>query len=224
VKQHPLKYDYFPTDFIHLLGRWLFSVFTFIVFKTYTRIIIHDRNRLPKGAFIICSNHQSHLDGIILSFVGCHRFDKTAMIAAKDYWFDNRKRSRFARLFFNIIPINRKVSTDSFNMLEAARAADSFVKDKGKCIVMLPEGTRSKDGTIHPFKKGIVTLAKATQLPIVPVYIHNSGRFWPKGSIFLRPGTIHVFVGNPIFPEALKQADAVDIIQSSVLSLSKNEQ
>ncbi len=215
------KYDFFPTDLFHAFGRMAFSIFTYVVFHLYTRVIIHNRSALPKGAFIICSNHQSHLDGIILSYVGCYNFARTAMIAAKDYWYDNRTRYYVSRFFFNTIPINRVASSESFNMLEAARAAKHFTSAGGRCIVMLPEGTRSKDGKIKPFKKGITTLAKATNLPVIPVYIHNSGRFWPKGSFFLRPGSIHVRIGDPIFPEALAAPNATEIIQASVVSLSK---
>ena len=218
---HKDKYDFFPKDPFHSFGRGLFSVFTYIVFHLYVRIIIKNKSALPNGAFIICSNHQSHLDGIILSYVGCTRFSKSAMIAAKDYWYDNKTRRYISRFFFNTIPINRNLQSESFNMLEAARASKHFVANGGRCIVILPEGTRSKDGEIKTFKKGIVTLARATELPIVPVYIHNSGKFWPKGSFFLRPGSIRVLVGNPILPEALKEANATEIIQSSIVSLSK---
>lgn len=215
------KYDFFPKDPFHTLGRVLFSVFTYTVFHFYTRIIIQNRSALPNGAFIICSNHQSHLDGIILSYVGCFNFSRTAMIAAKDYWYDNKKRYYISRFFFNTIPISRNLQSESFNMLETARASRQFVEKGGRCIVILPEGTRSKDGQIRTFKKGITTLARATELPVVPVYIEDSGKYWAKGSFFLRPGSIRVIVGNPILPEALKESDATEIIQSSVVSLSK---
>lgn len=211
-----------PKDPFHLIGRWAFSLFSFVVFRTYSRVIIRDRNLLPKGPFIICSNHQSHLDALILAHVGTYNFSKSAMIAAKDYWYDDNRRFYLSRLFFNIIPINRKTdATDDFNFRQVNRISTDFLNSGGRCVVILPEGTRSKDGKIKAFKKGINMMAQATELPVVPAYIKDSRYIWPKGSFYMRPGKIVVQVGEPINPAELKASEDPDLIKNCVVELSK---
>ncbi len=61
-----------------------------------------------------------------------------------------------------------------------------------------PEGTRSSDGTIQPFKKGFVHLALATGLPIVPIVIHDAPARWPARTLDFYPGTLDVEVLEPI--------------------------
>ncbi len=213
-----------PKSIIHSLGRWLFSIHCYIVFNTYLKIKISGKNNLPKEPFIICSNHQSHLDAIILGHVGAFFFSRSALIAAKDYWFDDKKRFFFSRFFFNIIPINRQEKGQDFKIMEVARLIRTFIAERGKCIVILPEGTRSVNGKIKQFKNGVIMLSKSTGLPIVPVYIQNSGKFWPKGSLFIRPGKLKVVIGKPIFPESMATTESAEIIRNSILSLSQNEQ
>lgn len=212
-----------PKDPLHLIGRWVFSAFSFIVFRTYSRVVIHNRHLLPKGPFIICSNHQSHLDALILAHVGSYNFSQSAMIAAKDYWYDDNRRFYLSRIFFNIIPINRKTDEkDAYNFRQVNRIAGDFLNSGGRCVVILPEGTRSKDGKIKAFKKGINMMAQVTGLPVVPTYIKDSRHIWPKGSFYMRPGKIIVEVGEPITSAELKSSEDPDLIQHRVIDLSEN--
>jgi 1-acyl-sn-glycerol-3-phosphate acyltransferase len=212
-----------PKSPIHSLGRWLFSIYCYVVFNSYLKLKITGKQNIPNEPFIICSNHQSHLDAIILGHIGAFFFSRSALIAAKDYWFDNRTRFFISRFFFNIIPINRKESVKEFNIMEVTRLMKTFLSRKGKCIVILPEGTRSTNGKIKEFKKGITSLSKAAGLPIVPVYIQNSGKYWPKGASFMRPGKLHIRIGKPIFPSDLTKVENAEIIRNSIISLSQNE-
>ena len=66
--------------------------------------------------------------------------------------------------------------------VEALRDTAALVKQHGLGLWIMPEGTRSKDGRLLPFKKGFVHLAIATGLPIVPVVIHGAYKNWKKGS------------------------------------------
>lgn len=61
-----------------------------------------------------------------------------------------------------------------------------------------PEGTRSEDGRLMPFKKGFVHLAIATGLPVVPIVIHDAPALWPARTVDIRPGTVRVEVLEPI--------------------------
>lgn len=68
----------------------------------------------------------------------------------------------------------------------------------GASILAFPEGTRSVDGKIHAFKKGAFIVAIEAQIPIVPVAIEGAQRVLPRGGFRVRPGEIHVKIGDPI--------------------------
>ena len=83
---------------------------------------------------------------------------------------------------------------------------------EGKKILLFPEGTRSGDGTIHSFKRGLGMLAMRAQCPIVPTYIHGTFEASPKNKkfpSFFGKKTICVF-GKPIFPHEFPQEDSKD--------------
>ena len=73
-----------------------------------------------------------------------------------------------------------------------------FVKAKGLSIWIWPEGTRSLDGKLIPFKKGFVHLALATGLPVVPVIVHGAHKIWPAKTMQFYPGEVKVEVLDPI--------------------------
>jgi 1-acyl-sn-glycerol-3-phosphate acyltransferase len=72
---------------------------------------------------------------------------------------------------------------------------------EGASILVYPEGTRSKDGGILPFKTGSFALALEAQVPLVPVAIDGSLRVAPPGSAAFRPGRVRMKVGLPISTE-----------------------
>ncbi|MBZ4421204.1 1-acyl-sn-glycerol-3-phosphate acyltransferase [Myxococcus sp. RHSTA-1-4] len=78
---------------------------------------------------------------------------------------------------------------------------------EGASILAFPEGTRSRDGSILPFKKGPFVLALEAQVPIVPVAIEGSGQVLPPDRFCLRRHDIRVKVGRPIETKGLTLAD-----------------
>ncbi len=82
--------------------------------------------------------------------------------------------------------------------VEALRQTAALVKRHRLGIWIMPEGTRSKDGALLPFKKGFVHLAIATGLPVVPVVVHGAHRNWKKGSWLFTPMVLDVDVLEPI--------------------------
>ena len=82
--------------------------------------------------------------------------------------------------------------------VEALMDTAAMVKEKGLGLWIMPEGTRSKDGRLLPFKKGFVHLAIAAGLPIVPVVFHGAYKNWKKGSWSFPPMDIDIEVLPPI--------------------------
>ncbi len=90
---------------------------------------------------------------------------------------------------------------DRGNREKAVKSMDKltkFVNDKGLSIWIWPEGTRSMDGKLIPFKKGFVHLALATRLPIVPVILHGAHERWPAKTMRVYPGEVRVEVLDSI--------------------------
>ncbi len=72
----------------------------------------------------------------------------------------------------------------------------------------MPEGTRSRDGRLLPFKKGFVHLAIATGLPVVPVVLHGAQRNWEPGTLRFRPMTLEIDVLPKIDTAAWREESA----------------
>jgi 1-acyl-sn-glycerol-3-phosphate acyltransferase len=68
----------------------------------------------------------------------------------------------------------------------------------GRSVVMFPEGTRSRDGRLGPFKKGGFHLAMSSGVDIVPVAIRGSRELMPRGRMFIHPGQVSVQIADPI--------------------------
>jgi 1-acyl-sn-glycerol-3-phosphate acyltransferase len=84
------------------------------------------------------------------------------------------------------------------NAIAALRSIADVVRKHGLSIWIWPEGTRSRDGRLLPFKKGFVHLAAATGLPIVPVVVHGAHERWPGRTTRLVPGVLEVEVLEPV--------------------------
>lgn len=120
-----------------------------------------------------------------------------------------------------MIFINRSNHREAVKSL--ARAGERI--RAGKSILAFPEGTRSRDGLILPFKKGPFVLAIEAQVPVIPVAIEGSLQSLPRGSIWLRRHDIRVKVGQPIETKGLKSADKDALlhqVRNAIIQLSRD--
>lgn len=101
------------------------------------------------------------------------------------------------------IAIDREHRKRAFAAYEQAAATIR----RGFSAIVFPEGTRSRNGELLPFKNAPFGLAIAAQVPLVPVYVHNTFQILPKGAVFLRPRPIRVEIGEPIPTAGLVAAD-----------------
>ncbi len=87
---------------------------------------------------------------------------------------------------------------DRRQAIESLNRAGEKIHEESLIVTMFPEGTRSPDGRLYPFKKGAFVMAIRAGVPIVPVGISGSGSVMPKGSFRVRAGEVRVRVGRPI--------------------------
>jgi 1-acyl-sn-glycerol-3-phosphate acyltransferase len=97
-----------------------------------------------------------------------------------------------------------------------ARAREAL--DSGVSLIAFPEGSRTRDGHVQPFKKGIFSLAQKFEAPIVPVSIVGSYEFFQTGNWMLRPSTIKVFLHDTIDTSEINRRD-VDALRERVRAI-----
>ena len=156
-----------------------------------TKLINPDSQKLKNsGPAIYVTNHTSALDIFISMAIcpygGCGVGKKEIVrvpFFGLAYWLSGH---------LVIDRGNREKAVASMNKLS------KFVNDKKLSIWIWPEGTRSMDGKLIPFKKGFVHLALATGLPIVPVVLHGAYKRWPAKTMQFYPGEVRVEVLDPI--------------------------
>jgi long-chain acyl-CoA synthetase len=202
--------------------RWLVRGTFSALMHSYVRVQTRDVENVPQtGGFILASNHSSHLDTpAVLTAIGDRRRVWTA--GAEDYFFDTRlKRLVFGQLL-DTIPFDRHVD----GVAGLRRCSQALRLGDG--LLLYPEGTRSLNGEIQPFKIGVAVLAIQLGVPIVPVFVHRTFELLPKGRRIAKPGLVTVMFAPPIQPISRDQIedyyaafhDLTALVESSVRALS----
>jgi 1-acyl-sn-glycerol-3-phosphate acyltransferase len=143
----------------------------------------------PQKSYILVSNHQSTFD--ILALLGYLpiQFRWTAKTELFRIPFMGWAMSRIG-----YIPIERCSPKKAYrSMLRAAE-----VVRKGMSVIIFPEGTRSPDGNLQPFKKGVFLIALKSQAPILPITIQGASRIMRKGDWRTYPGQVRIQIDPPI--------------------------
>ena len=153
------------------------------------RVHMHGLEHLRgPGPYIFAPNHQSHFDiAALLGYLpGNNRF------VAKKELFGEPVLGTVLRTL-GMVPVDRE------NPLEAIDLLNRIATDEGYSLVIFPEGTRSRDGALLPFKKGPFAAAIYLKLPVVPVVCRGTAALMPKGGyLSIVPGNCDVFVEEPI--------------------------
>jgi 1-acyl-sn-glycerol-3-phosphate acyltransferase len=149
-----------------------------------------------RGPVVFVANHSSHLDTpLILGSLPDRFANRVAVGAASDYFFDVRWRAALTAVFFNAFPVERYGS-------RRLRSLALDLVDDGWSLLLYPEGTRSEDGWINPFKLGAAVLCINKNIPCVPIALRGSYAAMPRGRNWPQPGKPRVAVryGRPIYP------------------------
>jgi 1-acyl-sn-glycerol-3-phosphate acyltransferase len=188
-------------DITSIFFRFLWSLYLQeFVFRFYIRLKVvgqsyHDiYKQYPK--LLIISNHASHLDATsIASSIPKRYWLDLYIAAAKDYFFTNPFFTFFSQHCLGAIPIDRKDKKgEALNLI-----IRMLTQLERMWLIIFPEGTRSPDGKIQEFKRGVSIFSEKTQTPILFLYIEGNLKLWPKGHKWARPGLLTIHVG-PVHP------------------------
>lgn len=152
----------------------------------------------PRQPYVFMSNHLSTVD-IWALFIA----------VPVDIRFIAKKQLGQIPLFGWAMAAGHFIFIDRKNPASARRSIE-LASDRirgGSSVAMFPEGTRSRDGMLGPFKKGGFHLAMAAGVPIVPISIRGAGEVMPPGRLLVRPGPVVVTIGAPIPTAGLAAAD-----------------
>ena len=143
----------------------------------------------PTTSCIYMCNHQSNFDIPVL----------LAYLKVQFRWLAKAELFRiplfgFAMRRAGYISIDR---TDRQAAFISLKTAAKTIRE-GASVIIFPEGTRSPDGNISPFKKGGFVLALDSGIPIVPVILHGTRSIMPKKQLRIVPGTVVVEITEPI--------------------------
>ena len=155
------------------------------------------------------ANHSSHLDAVVLwAALPTAARVLTSPVAGIDYWGKSRLRRYLADNVFQALLINRqpKGAERSLAAAEAVMADLVAAIDRGRSLIVFPEGTRGLGDEVAPFKSGIYHLARQRpHVELVPAYLENLNRILPKGEVLPVP-----ILSSATFGPSVQLADGED--------------
>lgn len=178
------------------VGSAMFQGFCRTFFTVYCPLTVEGLHHLPDGPFLLCSNHSSHADSAVLMTASGRSFRSFALLGASDYFFQSRNKRWMVAPLMNVIPIERRPGARSLN--SCLDICHQFLQQIGGSLILYPEGTRSHDGHMQPFKAGAGLFATELGVPLVPAYIEGTHRILPKGKTLPRSGPVSVRFGEAL--------------------------
>lgn len=213
----------FTTSFLILYPFFLVALllqkldFAFELKKIWAAVIAYGSGVIPNVKYasrkytipktcVIVSNHTSYLDICLSALYIKH----LALYMGKAELL----KAPLFNIFFKKmdIPVDRKSRVESHKAI--IKAAEEI--DKGRSLVIYPEGTISNEGKLKPFKNGAFKLAIDKQVPIVPVVNLNNWKLLQNGGFFKsfgRPGIAKIIVLDPIETTGMTEENLVDLRQ-----------
>ena len=167
----------------------------------------------PHKSYILVSNHQSTFD--IFALLG--------YLPIQFRWIAKAELFRipflgWAMTRIGYIPIERESPKKAYRSMIAAAEA---VK-RGVSVIIFPEGTRSPDGKLQSFKKGLFLIALKSEAPILPITIQGTAGIMAKGDWRARPGRVWITVDPPIETAGIPTEREAELSRQVRQTLEKN--
>lgn len=199
---------------------WRACVYTYL--KVYHRLRIRGAEHIPRQApFVMIANHASHLDALVLASAIPWQLRHMAFpIAAGDVFFETPVASLFSVMMLNALPMWRKrCGPHAIQELRERLLTDPAI------YLLFPEGQRTRDGKMNPFKPGLGMMVAASPALVVPCYLEGTFEACPPGTRIPRPRQIKLTVGPPLqFADVANRRagwdEIADRLTDAVLKLS----
>ena len=192
---------------VELLRLWSRLVVGMLRVLCGVRVELRGMENIPAGACVVAAKHQSAFDTVVwlMLLPDTSYVLKKELLSIPLYGWHARK----ARM----IPVDRAGGGAALrSMLRAASAALA----EGRQVVIFPEGTRTAPGRRVPYQPGVVAIAGAASVPVIPVAT-DSGRIWGRRAFLKRPGVIRISVLPPL-PPGLPRARLLRELEQAIES------
>ncbi len=166
--------------------------------RLYTGVHGIPPNVLPELPFVVIANHSSHLDTMVIwAAVPSGIRSRLRPAGAADYWLATPLRRWFFSTILSGMAIERQHVSRANNPIDDL--AETLRSGNG--VLIFPEGTRSRDGSLQPFKSGVYHLVRAMEqpTPVLPIGLQNLQRIMPKGEVLPIPLLCTLRLGETIF-------------------------
>ncbi|MGY5765646.1 lysophospholipid acyltransferase family protein [Brachybacterium sp. DNPG3] len=152
------------------------------------------RENIPReGGFILASNHLANVDSFLIPVL----VDRPVHFISKDdFWKKGGVAGKVSKWFFEqvgAVPLDREALSSGKGALQAGLE----VLRRGDGFGIYPEGTRSKDGLLHPGKQGAAWLALESGCPVIPVGLKGTQHLMDPAS-FPHRGLMTMRIGRPV--------------------------
>jgi long-chain acyl-CoA synthetase len=160
-------------------------------------------NLPEKGPYLLCSNHQSYIDPLLMAAVLPWRIFRDTFALGTSDIFGTGFMRRLARWL-------RVVVLDPDANLVPAMRAGAYGLSQQRVLILYPEGERTNTGNPTVFRKGAAILSIHEQAPIVPVAIEGFYEAWPRHKKFPKLADLRLVFGKPIQPPAVSEASEAE--------------
>jgi long-chain acyl-CoA synthetase len=172
--------------------------------RLFFRMRVEGLEKLPAGgSYLLCPNHRSYLDGVLLTSVLPRTAIERIFFLGISAYFSGGARSFFARIL-RIIPVDAER-----HLRQALRLGVEGLR-RGMILCVFPEGVRSIDGSLKPFRRGAAIVAVEAKSPVIPVAIIGTYEALPRGAFLIRPSPITIRFGHPLLPGREESPDSLN--------------
>ena len=197
----------------------IYTIFWRNFLKIFIGLKYNNRNVLKKKKqFILIANHNSHMDTMaIMSSIPSRYIHRVHPIAAADFFGGSKFKEKLMRYMVNatLIPRKRPESKEDIDPIQVM----SSLVEKGRSLIVYPEGSRGIPGVMTGFKKGIGHLInKNPHVDVIPVYLDGIHKTLPKGKNLILPYNCEIIFGDTIQFDSF---EVDDIIKKSEFEFNK---
>ena len=183
------------------------------IFGVLGGVTVRGAENLPeRGPYLVTPNHLSNVDAFLLSSAMPASIGKQTFYLGDTKFFGGPISSRIAQRI-QVIPVD--METKLYNALQLS----AYMLRKNKVLCVFPEGSRSRDGNIKEFKKGVGIIAKELNVPLVPVALTGTFAMMRPGQLYPRRAKTTVTFGKPFSPEGMTYDEIVKRLYGDVVDL-----